>query len=329
MRHRERVKAALESLEVDRTPVSMWRHFFKEETSAEGLSEAMLAFQREYDWDFMKVNPRASYHCEDWGLKVQYDGDTPPAVIERPVRHPRDWLKLDVLDVQHGVLGEHLRALELIGKGLEDEVPFIMTVFTPLSIASRMAPSEDEFLAHLREHTDSVRQALEVITETFTSFSLACLERGASGIFLATTSWATTQRMTEDDYRLYAREYELKLLNAVHQAEFNVLHICRERNMLQILKDYPAHAFNWDARAKGNLSLSEGRAVVGGKAVIGGLPHQHDLTEASPRELIAEERGMRVAMGKKGWLLGPGCTFTSDAQPANLHAIRQAVETVP
>ena len=59
MTHQERVTAALRSEEVDRPAVSMWRHFYGQETTAEGLAQAMLAFQRRYDWDFMKVNPRA------------------------------------------------------------------------------------------------------------------------------------------------------------------------------------------------------------------------------------------------------------------------------
>ena len=97
MTHWERVRAALEGEDVDRVPVSMWRHFFSKETSAESLAEVMLSFQNRFDWDFMKVNPRASYHVEDWGVKTKYDGDTPPIVVETPVKTPGDWLKLKVL----------------------------------------------------------------------------------------------------------------------------------------------------------------------------------------------------------------------------------------
>ena len=57
MSHRERVMAALRDEEVDRPPVSMWRHFFDDEVTAEGMAQAMLAFQQRFDWDFMKVNP--------------------------------------------------------------------------------------------------------------------------------------------------------------------------------------------------------------------------------------------------------------------------------
>ena len=324
MSHRERVFAALRGEAVDRPPVSMWRHFFAEETSPDGLVEAMLVFQRSLDWDFMKVNPRASYHAEDWGLEVEYGGRGAPRTVTPPVRQPDDWLRLEVLEPDAGVLGEHLRALEAIARGLRGEVPLLMTVFTPLSIAARLAPSEEVFLEHLHEHPDSVAHALDVITETFIRFSTACVERGASGLFYATTSWATTDRMTEEEYGRLARPYDLKLLDALSDCELNVLHVCRDNNMLAALRDYPVHAFNWDARVEGNPSLAEGKALLGQRAVIGGLDHGTALVDATPQELACEVRGMGLAMGNKGWMLATGCTFPPETPEANIRAIREA-----
>jgi len=326
MTHWERIRATLNGREVDRIPVSMWRHFFGQETTAESLAHAMAGFQRRFDWDFMKVNPRASYHVEDWGVKVEYTGDSPPAVVETPIKTPADWLKLKVLDVHEGVLGEQLAALEIIARELKGEVPFIMTVFTPMSIASRMVRSEDIFLEHLKQHTAEVDFALEVITETFTRFSRACLGRGASGLFYATTSWATTDRLTEKEYRKYARPFDVKLLAGLPTAEFHMLHVCRRNNLLHAVRDYPVHAFSWDPRAGGNPSLAEGRAIVNGKAVIGGMPQDRSLVKADPAHLTAQVQGMRIALGKKGWMLGPGCTYPPDTPEANLRAIRDAVE---
>ena len=326
MTHRQRIQATLRGDEVDRLPVSMWRHFFARESSADSLAEAMLGFQKRYDWDFMKVNPRASYHVEDWGVKMKYDGDAEPKMVEAPVKTPVDWEKLKVLDVNHGVLKEQLSALELIAHGLKGKLPFIMTVFTPMAIASRLTDSEDIFLQHLREHTDKVNQALEVITETYINFAKACLARGASGLFYATTAWATADRLTEKEYVTYARPYDLRLLNALSAAEFHVLHVCRKQNLLHAVKDYPVHAFSWDARGKGNLSLAEGKAMAGGRAVIGGIAHDNNLIQASPAQLAAEITGMRVAMGDQGWMVGPGCTFRPETPEANLRAIRDAVE---
>ena len=307
MTHWERVRASLKGEDVDRVPVSIWRHFFTRETSAEMLAEAMLGFQKRFDWDFMKVNPRASYHVEDWGVKVKYQGDAEPQVIETPVKNHDDWLKLEVLDINKGVLKQHLTSLELIARGLKGKLPFIMTVFTPMAIASRMATSEEVFSRHLRENTPKVNQALEVITETFIKFSRACLERGASGLFYATTSWATADHLSDEEYLKYARPYDLKLLNALPPAEFHVLHVCRQNNLLRAVKDYPVHAFNWDARGAGNPSLAEGKRIIGRAAVpvIGGIAHDESLVASTPERLAAEVKGMRVALGKKGWMVGP------------------------
>lgn len=326
MTHRERIKSAIDGKEIDRLPVSMWRHFFADEWSAESLAEAMLAFQKRFDWDYMKVNPRASYHVEDWGVKMERKGDAEPEVIQTPVKAPEDWLKFEKLDINRGVLKEQLAVLEIIGRKLKGNVPFIMTVFTPLSIAARLAGSEKTFLHHLRVHTDKVKQALDVITETFTDFSKACFDRGVSGLFLATTAWATSERLSEKEYAAFARPYDLRLLNALPKAEFNVLHVCREHNLLRAVSDYPVHAFSWDARGNGNPGLAEGKAMVGGRAVIGGIAHDEGLTMASRAQLKAEIKGMRIALGDKGWILGPGCTFPPKTPEANLRAIRDSVE---
>ena len=119
MTKKERVQATLLGKEVDRPPVSMWRHFYDRETSAEGLAEAMLFFQHRFDWDFMKVNPRASYHVEDWGVKSKYSGDPyrTHETVDWPIKQPSDWEGVQPLDVHRGVLGEQLEALKLIAQG--------------------------------------------------------------------------------------------------------------------------------------------------------------------------------------------------------------------
>ena len=323
--HRDRVHAVLNGQDVDRPPVSMWRHFFSQENTPERLAEAMLGFQRRFDWDFMKVNPRASYHAEGWGLTMRYDGDRPPTVASTPIQQPEDWLTLEPLDPDEGALGEQLRALEIIADGLEGQVPFLMTVFTPLSIASRLVDSEETFLQHLREDTEKVQHALEVITETFINFSKSCIERGASGLFFATTSWASTQSMSVDEYDRFARSYDLRILEALGDAEFHVLHVCRDDNMLSALSDYPVQAFNWDARSESNASLAEGKEMLGQRAVIGGLD-SGKLVSASPDELGSEVREMVKAMSTQGLMVGAGCTFPPETPEANLQAIRQAVD---
>jgi len=69
MTKNERVAAALKGDHVDAVPVSAWWHDFEREWSASDLAEATLEAYRKYDWDFIKVNPRASYFGEAFGAK--------------------------------------------------------------------------------------------------------------------------------------------------------------------------------------------------------------------------------------------------------------------
>ena len=328
MTHRERVAAALRGDPVDRPPVSMWRHFYRDEQTSAGLVLAMLAFQRAYDWDFLKVNPRASYHLEDWGYRVRYpvDSNAGPEVASSPIEGPEDWLKLRPLDVRQGVLGEHLAALRAIVKELRGEAPVLMTVFTPLSIAARLAPDAETAARHMREHPQQFAHALEVVTETFTRFAHACLDAGASGLFFATTLWATRDRLSEDEYRRFGRPYDLRVLDAVRDAEFNLMHVCKDHNMLALLKDYPVHTFNWDADGKENLTLAQGRELTG-RCVAGGVPHHRALPEMTPQEISQRVHGLVGEMGgqRGGWMLASGCTYAPATPEANVRAARDAV----
>lgn len=59
---KERFEAVLNHELADRPPVSAWRHFTENEHSGADLFvETMLKWQNTYDWDYVKLQPRASY----------------------------------------------------------------------------------------------------------------------------------------------------------------------------------------------------------------------------------------------------------------------------
>ncbi len=325
MTHGERVTATLHGGEVDRPAASMWRHHFADERTGEGLANVALKFQGNFDWDFVKINPRATYHAEAFGMPFQFLEDDHPQPIDTLVKEPEDWRKIEAQGLDQAALAEHLRALELVVNGVGGDTPVLMTVFNPISIAARFTPSGRLFAQHLREHFDEVAPALEAITETFTEFGKACLDRGASGIFFATTAWAMRKRLTEEEYAQFARPYDLKVLDAVSEGAFNLMHVCQDQSMLKLLGDYPAHAFNWDVLGDENPSLSEGQGWVIDRPVIGGIPHESSLVDANAGEIAATVAALKTEMGSRSWMVGPGCSFHPLTPEANLRAIRDAI----
>ena len=72
---RERVDAALRGEIPDRVPVSAWRHFIPDEQKPETLARASLNHFTTFDWDWLKLNARATYYEEAWGSRFDYGGN--------------------------------------------------------------------------------------------------------------------------------------------------------------------------------------------------------------------------------------------------------------
>lgn len=324
----ERVEAALRGEPVDHVPISFWGHSYLKEWSAEGLAEAMLDNYRTYDWDYLKVNPRASYHVEDWGAKLTPSGDANKGPIwqSAPVTEPGDFRRLRPLHPDTGVLGEQLRALRQIGDGLNGEAYFMQTIFSPLSIAKYLAGNrEGPIQTIIQDNPDALRAGLEVITETFADYARACVEAGASGIFFATTGWASADALDEESYRRFGRDYDLRVLDAVaSRAPFNVLHNCGDHIYFELLAGYPVRAISWAATLRGNPTLAEGKER-GDKAVMGGISEKTTLPNGTPEQVAEEVRAAITETGGRRLLLAPGCSIPPRTPAANLEAARAAV----
>ena len=107
---RERVEVALRGDPIDRVPVSAWRHFIEAERDPVTLAAASLDHFHHFDWDWLKVNPRATLYAEAWGAQynfAQYDSVL-PELIDTPLHTPADLEKIVPLNPTAGVFAEHL-----------------------------------------------------------------------------------------------------------------------------------------------------------------------------------------------------------------------------
>ncbi len=329
---KERIDAALARQPVDRIPVSFWRHFYQNEDTPRGLADAMLLFYENYKWDFLKINPRASYHHEDWGARYEFfkDGYSKPRRLDYPVRKLQDLDKIEPLKpLKAPVLSGHLDSVNMIKKGLGGKVYFIMTVFSPMSIVADMCPGLDEFGEYLMEDPVLVEKAVEAVTVTFEEFTTELLNAGVSGLFYATTHWGNYDRLNDAQFERFSRPFDMRLLKLVSHCPLNVLHVCKSNNMLEKLADYPVGAFSWDTEDHTNPRLDEGVEIVKPRAVIGGIDHKKAMSAMDSEVVISQaNRALEQTRGL-GWILGAGCTYSPGVPLDNLKALREWVEKVP
>jgi len=328
MNKKERVDAALRGDKVDRVPVSMWGHDFEREWSAQLLAEAMIEQYTRYDWDFMKVNPRATTFVEGWRARYRPSGEKykAPVFEDSPIKSASDWKRLRPQEPDRGALGEQLLALQLINHSIGFEAYFVQTLFCPLGVAKYLIGNHDELiLTTIREDRKALHTALRVITETLVNYAIACLEQGASGIFYATNGWAREGLLTQDQYREFGEQYDLEILDGIKsRSKFNILHNCGARIYFDLLASYPVHAINWAATLEGNPDLREGK-LRSGKAVMGGISEKTILKNGSPDQVQEEVEKALDATGGRHFLLAPGCAVPPDVPARNLEAIRRAL----
>lgn len=320
----DRLKAAIRGESVDRFPVALWRHFPGDDQRPEDLAQATVAFQRRYDFDFVKVTPASSFCLRDWGSQDRWMGNMEGTrdYTVRPIQSSNDWRDLHLLDPVEGALGAQLQCLRLIADDLAGEVPFIQTIFNPLSQAKNLVGAE-RLPVHLRHYPDALRAGLETITETTCRFITAARETGIAGVFFA-VQHAQYGLFSEEEYNLFGRAYDLRVLEAAQGLWLNVLHLHGTDVMFDLLADYPVQVVNWHDRET-RPALKEAKERFSG-AVCGGLQRWDVVVRGTPEQVGEQAADAIVRTGGERFILGTGCVTPIVAPTSNIRAARAAVE---
>jgi len=323
MEKRERVLAAIRRGPVDRPPVSFWRHVPEVDHTAAGLAEAMLAFQHRWDLDFIKVMSSGVYCVEDWGCRVAYQGSPNGAkqCTEHAVRSREGWARIRPLDPGAGALGRELEAVRLIARGRGDDAPILHTLFSPLTVARKLAG--DRLVDDLRQDPAAVEPALDAIADTMARHARAALEAGADGLFFATQT-AAKDVVTPDESARFELPRMRRMLDAVgERSAFTLLHVHGRDIYFDQAASLPVHGVNWHDRLTAPRLGEAHRQFTG--AVVGGLSEGRTL-QAGPLDAIAAE--VRDAIGQtggRGVMIGPGCVLPLATPDAHLAAVVSAV----
>ncbi len=321
MTKRERMQAVIHGKPVDRIPVSFWWHYPEIDDRPDLLAEAIVRDHRAYDLDFVKMMPSGMFGVEDWGCRV---GDPDPELgfkrlLSGPIRVLEDWRKVTPRPPDQGARGRELRCLELVRKALPDAV-ILQTVFGPLTNAAKLA-GKSLLLEHLRESEPSVLAALEAITRTEEAYVTACLERGATGIFLA-TQFAGDNLLTAAEHQRWCAPFESRLLALLRgRSEFSLLHLHGQAIFFDRFAQYPIPALSWEDTS---LSMAEGRRRFPG-VVVGGLDRTGWIVSASPEVVRTKTGTLLRELGTERAVLAPGCVMALRTPPENLHAARNTV----
>ncbi len=326
MTSRERIYKTIKGESVDRIPFSLWRHFPDVDQTSQGLAEAVVNFQKKFEFDLVKITPASGYFAEALGGKfVPIKTGLQKGIrecVHFPIKNSSDWKKIKLIDISQRILRRELDALKLIKKGVGNDVPIVQTIPNPLTLAKTIRG--ESLFNDIKEHGDDLKSALATITEIILKFSVASLEAGADGIFFF-TQVASFDLLTEKEYREFGIKYDLQVLNALKEKNtLPILHIHGLNIMFDLLKDYPVQIINWHDQLT-KPTLGEAQTLFKG-ALLGGIEENEMLLKGKPEGVKNHTREAVEQTGGKRLIIGPGCVLPINIPEENILAVKEALK---
>ena len=117
----------------------------------------------------------------------------------------------------------------------------------------------------------------------------------------------------------------LEVFQAAEKGWMNTVHVHGSNIMFELLKDYPAQAFNWHAWE--TLPTVDEAAVMTGKCLMGGL-NRTDITRKDRNAIQHQIYECYRMLGGRNQILTPGCVIRYPLDDAMLSYVKQAKDMV-
>ena len=325
MQRRERLELTIAGEKPDRIPVALWRHFPGDDQRAADFVRALIVFQEQWDFDFVKVTPANTSPVVDYGLGEQWLGalDGSRKIQRRVVNRSLDWTELRRIEAHRGVYGQQIETLQRLVEHFAGSVPVFFDIASPLAQAEMLAGRE-LVLQNMRTRPERLKTGLNIITENTLRFIDGLRAAGIDGIFYQ-MKLAAHSVMSEAEYQDVGCPYDQKLLGALPDSWWlNAVFVGGKSPMLGLASQYPVQVLGWEDRTS-NISLADGKTGFGG-AVCGGLGRWNPMHYGMPGEVRDQALDAIEQTYGRRFILSTAAPLIITSPQANIRSARQVVE---
>ena len=316
------IKATFERQKTEKVPYALWKHFPEADKTSEGLANAQLDFQQKFASDLMKISPHGSYCVVDFGgILGDYRPISGSRICDRPpISSLSDWETLEPVDPNDGEFGAQIKAVELIHHQVENEIPTMMTIFSPFMVASKLDPS---LLDHLLKDRQLLISQISILTKIMSGFASSALDAGSDGLFIATQHFNSA--LPHEELQDFEFQPMKSLLNQVgKKSSFNVLHLHGEEPYFNLAIKLPSvQAINWHDQQT-TPSLLEARQEFSG-GLLGGLDEMTVLRKDDKEEIQQSIQMVYNQFNNRGLIFAPGCVVPQDVPDDNLKIVTETI----
>lgn len=327
MTHRERVVKAFNNEPVDRIPMSFWFHFLEHEDTVDGLANPdLLDLSYKRHQEYIKI-----VHPDF--VKIMSDGlFLYPCDNLHGIRTANDLLRIQAIDRSNPWIQAQVKHVNRI-VSIEKDACYYYNIFSP-SMLLRIVLGYEVFSTLFNEDRQALKQALIRMGEGIANLAEAVIEEGkADGIYFCVQNH-NSEAVSDDEYREIFSTSDLLVLSAANSRSLtgNILHVCGYkgvRNRLAFFAGYDSKAVNWAASVEG-VSLKDGKALFGNRAVVGGLPNTNTgiLYTGSKEELELFIEKIIEDSGKTGLILAADCSLPFDINWERLLWVKEKLSII-
>lgn len=327
MKSIERVALTLQHKEPDRVPVYpllngisrklVGASYEQWSTNADICAEAYIKVTEMFDLDVICTLTDLSVEAADFGQKIVFPENEAarPHYTDKLIKEMDDYRKIEPVNPKKTPrMSEHLKLCNTLVKAKGKDVPIVAFVFGPLGILSMLRGQENMFM-DLYDDPDSVKIALEAITQTLIDYTNAIIETGVHAIMLDTL-FASQSIMSKQMWLEMEGPYVERIADNIHKHGCMVMiHNCGNGiyfdAQIQTMKPEAISFLHVPDDCK---SFEEAKEKYGHQTTLIGCVPPPFLITATPEEVEAECK-KNIDLFKKGggYILATGCEY-----PANL-----------
>jgi len=316
------IKKVFKAEPTEKVPYAVWKHFPEFDKTSEGLFKAQMDFQNKFDSDIMKISISGRAFASDFGAEIGgYDSISGSRVgLKYPIETIEDWWNIKEIDINKGEFGKQITAMKLIHREVEGKIPTMMTVFSPLMVASEI---DQNVVSNYRQDPQLVGEQFKTIISAMTEFTSASLDAGADGIFLATQHF--NNRLTDKErMELEFKPMESLINKTIKKQNFAVLHLHGDNPDYKFASKLPIDAINWHDQQT-SPSLSEARKIFKG-GLLGGLNAESWKGITNPNDISPLITSAYKSFEGSGLMIAPGCVFPQFVNDSLIEAAVVAIK---
>lgn len=277
------------------------------------------AFFLHFDKEFHAGQPAVDKHLEYFRytgmdfVKIQYELTFPPIP---DIKKPADWKNMPFY--KQDFYGPQVGVVDGLVREAKKEAMILQTLYSPYMCAGQTSPLLKQ---HIEEDPVSVKNGLEIISESLMLFVKECVRVGVDGFYASTQGG---EKATFSDISLFhecVKPFDRIIMDEINRAcIFNILHVCDyngEYDDVSTFFEYPGQVVNCPPQIGSKIYTPKELAEMFGRPYMGGMERKGIIATGNPAEVESAVNEILKEVPER-FVLGADCTVPSEINWDNL-----------